>query len=370
MEIRKTALVLGGGGARGAYEIGVWQALRELGIKIDIITGTSVGAINGALIVQDTFDLAVSLWKEIETPMIFDIDIKDIIANSGVGTSKLKDLLTRYIDEPAVRKSPIEFGLVTLELPSMAPKYIMKDQIPHGMLIDYILASSSLFPAMKTYQINSLKYVDGGFTDNMPVGLAVDHGATHVIAVDLETMGVIRKDRLNDADFLKIIQCPWDLGNILIFDKINSRRIMRLGYLDAMKTFQVFDGSSFCFVKGEFDSRSLKGATEAGLIFELDPEIIYKKYIYDLHLKKAVESHVKSLGKDTPTYSDSILDKIQESIVQAKTTLSQKTLTMVIVRSLKQVSADKNIFLSKTAMKLLREEILAANYLIREGLVS
>jgi NTE family protein len=123
MENRKTALVLGGGGSRGAYEIGVWQALRELGIKIDVITGSSVGAINGALIVQDTFDLAVSLWKEIETPMVFDMEIKDIIANTGIGTNKLKDLLTKYIDEADRQEIRHDYGLVTLELPSMAPKF-------------------------------------------------------------------------------------------------------------------------------------------------------------------------------------------------------------------------------------------------------
>lgn len=193
MENRKTALVLGGGGSRGAYEIGVWQALRELGIPIDIVTGTSVGAINGALIAQDAFDLAVSLWKEIETPMVFDIEIKDILSNTGIGNTKLKTLLRKYIDESAIRRSSVEYGLVTAELPAMAPKFLMKDQIPDGMLVDYILASSTLFPAMKGYEINSLKYVDGGFTDNMPVGLALDHGATHVVAVDLEAVGVIRK---------------------------------------------------------------------------------------------------------------------------------------------------------------------------------
>ena len=49
---KKTALVLSGGGARGAYEAGAWQALTELGIKIDIITGTSVGAITAAMVAQ------------------------------------------------------------------------------------------------------------------------------------------------------------------------------------------------------------------------------------------------------------------------------------------------------------------------------
>ncbi|HWQ79378.1 MAG TPA: patatin-like phospholipase family protein, partial [Anaerovoracaceae bacterium] len=272
MEVRKTALVLGGGGSRGAYEIGVWQALRELGIPIDIVTGTSVGAINGALVAQDAFDLAVSLWKEIDTPMVFDMDIKDILANSGIGTSKLKELLLRHVDEAAVRKSSVEYGLVTAELPSMTPKFLMKEEIPEGMLVDYLMAGSTVFPAMKGYEINKLKYIDGAFTDNMPVGLALDHGATHVIAVNLESVGVIRKERLKDADFLRIIQCPWDLGNFLIFNRVNSKKIMRLGYLDTLKAFHVYDGNYYSFVKGEFDLRKIKGAEATGFIFEMDPE--------------------------------------------------------------------------------------------------
>ncbi|MBQ6088299.1 MAG: patatin-like phospholipase family protein, partial [Firmicutes bacterium] len=50
MKNKKTALVLGGGGSRGAYQIGVWQALKELGIRIDMVYGTSVGAINAAMV--------------------------------------------------------------------------------------------------------------------------------------------------------------------------------------------------------------------------------------------------------------------------------------------------------------------------------
>lgn len=56
--MKKTALVLSGGGSRGAYEIGVWEALIELGIKIDLVTGTSVGSINGAFVAQKDFRLA------------------------------------------------------------------------------------------------------------------------------------------------------------------------------------------------------------------------------------------------------------------------------------------------------------------------
>ena len=61
----KRALVLAGGGSRGAYQIGVWKALRELGITFDIVTGSSVGALNGALMVQGDFEAGLQLWENI-----------------------------------------------------------------------------------------------------------------------------------------------------------------------------------------------------------------------------------------------------------------------------------------------------------------
>lgn len=67
------ALVLSGGGSRGAYEIGACKALKELGIEIDMVFGTSVGAINGALIAQGDLELAERLWLELSTDKVFDI---------------------------------------------------------------------------------------------------------------------------------------------------------------------------------------------------------------------------------------------------------------------------------------------------------
>ena len=97
---KKTALVLSGGGSRGAYEAGAWQALVETGIEIDIVTGASVGSINGAMVCQGDLESTVSLWKEIETHNVFDVpeksqpmdNAKEIIFNKGVGTSGLKKL--------------------------------------------------------------------------------------------------------------------------------------------------------------------------------------------------------------------------------------------------------------------------------------
>ena len=56
-------IALEGGGAKGAYQIGVWRALREAGIRYHMVAGTSVGALNGALMAMRDYDSAVRLWK-------------------------------------------------------------------------------------------------------------------------------------------------------------------------------------------------------------------------------------------------------------------------------------------------------------------
>lgn len=368
LEERKTALVLGGGGSRGAYEIGVWQALRELGIKINIVTGSSVGAINGSMVVQDTFDLALSLWKELDTSKVFDTDIKDIISNNGVDCSGLKCMVEKYIDEDTVRQSSIDFGLVAVEFPSMTPNYLMKNKIPHGKMIDYILASASCFPAIKSYKIDKLNFIDGGYSDVLPVGMALDNGATHIIAVNLDAVGIINKKRMKEADCIRIIQCEWELGNFLKFDKDNIKRIMRLGYLDTLKSYNIYEGKYYCFAKGDFNKRDMKGADSAGKIFELNPEIIYKKHIFNIYLKDSIDLYISKTEKDLSFSQNNLVSTIKDGIEKLRTTLSQKTLTLIIAHSLKN-SLDKNLFLSKAAIKLLDDELIAANYIIKEGLI-
>lgn len=76
-------LVLGGGGAKGAYEIGVWKALRELDVPIKAVTGTSVGALNGAIIVQGDFDVAYELWTTISIENVINVEKEIVAAGEG-----------------------------------------------------------------------------------------------------------------------------------------------------------------------------------------------------------------------------------------------------------------------------------------------
>lgn len=264
----KTALVLGGGGSRGSYELGVWKALRELGIDIHVVTGTSIGAINGAMIAQGDYEKAESLWNQIETSQVMDVPVNEeqslkkkvwriyqtfavnFVKNGGTDTNPLKQTLGIFIDEDKVRKSSIEYGLVAVEMDANAPCELFREDIPLGKLIDYIIASASIYPAFKPHKIDDTRYLDGAYYDNLPVKMALEKEADHIIAVDLEAFGVVKKEALTLADRLTYIRCYWNLGPTLVFDHAMIQQNIRLGYLDALKAFHAYEGCAFTFICG------------------------------------------------------------------------------------------------------------------------
>lgn len=270
----KCAVVLAGGGSRGAYQIGVWQALRELKVDYQIVTGTSVGALNGAMMVQGDYEKARALWENLtpadvvnadfpETPPDYDDPdwqtdvwgtfIKKAIQDGGLDFSPLEELMVQYASEERLRASDIDYGIVTVEYPSMKPEELTREEIPEGQLSDYIVASAACFPAFKVKEIGTAKYIDGGYQDNMPVNLALRMGAEEVIAVDLKCIGVRRRPK--EKTPLRLIRSRWDLGPFLLFEPTLSRRNIALGYLDAMKAFGRMDGDWYAFPEGEWEPR-------------------------------------------------------------------------------------------------------------------
>ncbi len=361
----KTALVLGGGGARGAYEIGVWQALREMNLRPDIITGSSVGAINGAVIAQDSFDMAVNLWKEISTPMVVDI------GKSRSKGSQLKKLLSKYLDETKIRKGGIDFGLATLELTALQTRHLFLEDIPEGKLVDYIVASASLFPAIRVAEIDDVKYVDGGYLDNLPVGMALSRGAKKIIAVDLESSGRVQKEPLKEAEDLTMIRCQWDLGEVMIFDGDDSPRKMRLGYLDTLKAFGFYDGRYFAFSKGVMDRRTLDSAELAGKIFQLDPGKIYTKESYLNALKEAVIAYRDETSEEIGSFQSSIrsLKPDKDILLGLLKKLNERTVTLAISDQLQSNPAVKEHLLAKPVALLFKDESKAADYLTKKQLI-
>ena len=124
------ALVLAGGGAKGSYQVGVWQALQELGWTPDIITGASVGALNGCLFTMGKSKEAEDLWRGLEIHDVLEVPASlkpeelnnfflDVVRSGGLNVEPLAETIDRLIDEDAVRRSPIRFDLVMTELGTM-----------------------------------------------------------------------------------------------------------------------------------------------------------------------------------------------------------------------------------------------------------
>lgn len=137
------ALVLAGGGAKGSYQVGVWQALQELGWTPDIITGASVGALNGCLFTMGKSKEAEDLWRRLEIHDVLEVPdslkpeelnnfFLDVVRSGGLNVEPLAETIDRLIDEDAVRRSPIRFGLVMTELGTMRRVQCPVEKIPEG----------------------------------------------------------------------------------------------------------------------------------------------------------------------------------------------------------------------------------------------
>ena len=93
-------LALEGGGAKGAYQIGAWKALREAGIRFSAVSGTSGGALNGAMIVMDDLEKAENVWNNIHFSQVMDVDDEEMrrLMNRDIPLSELKSTLRSVAD--------------------------------------------------------------------------------------------------------------------------------------------------------------------------------------------------------------------------------------------------------------------------------
>ena len=125
-----TGLVLGGGGARGAYQIGVWKALLEKDIQFEVITGTSVGGLNGALIAQGDYNQALALWEEIETDKVLDITFKEVeVLDFSAQVDQLRTFIRTSLQQRGVSSEPLrsllEERLEAQKIHSGCPFYVL-----------------------------------------------------------------------------------------------------------------------------------------------------------------------------------------------------------------------------------------------------
>ncbi|ETA81756.1 patatin-like phospholipase family protein [Youngiibacter fragilis] len=240
-------LALGGGGARGAYEAGVLKALEELDIEVGAITGTSIGAINAAGYLSAGLSTVEEVWRLMDRNSIVDLNSESLIEslkNGGFDYEKPFSLIRSYLDEEKIRKNPIDFGIVTVNLTERDPVVLFKEDIPNGKIIDYVLASAS-HPVLKRFEIDGDKYMDGGLYDNLPIDPLIRKGYRDIIVVDLFAKKKIRNP-ISTSTIVDITPNE-ELGPILVPDPAHIEKNMRLGYLDTLKAFGKVFGHRYYF---------------------------------------------------------------------------------------------------------------------------
>ncbi|MCA9937872.1 MAG: patatin-like phospholipase family protein [Anaerolineales bacterium] len=174
----KLGLALGGGGARGAAHIGFLMALRELGVWPDLITGTSAGAIIGALVAAG-MDLAAiaAFWTEINLPQLFSLPGSKPAFTDNV---KAEALIESAIGRPTFADLKIPLAVVAVDL--VHRQEVVLDE---GDVISAVLASAAYPILAPPVQRNGMLLIDGGVLNNVPFDVARARGATYVLAIDL-----------------------------------------------------------------------------------------------------------------------------------------------------------------------------------------
>lgn len=255
--MQKRGLILGGGGARGAYQIGVVKALYENGYEFDGFAGTSIGSVNAAVLAQCDFERSLELWEDISMDQVFYEDeiplvemaiinkfpdnvknvfktagktINEIFDNKGFHTEKMREFLRTHIDEEKVRNSGKDFGLVTVSLTERKPYEVLLEDIPEGMLVNYIMASSSML-GFSPENIDGKTFLDGGIYRNCPTDLLLDKGYDDIIVIKI--VGPKPFGGTGKAN-VKIICPSKSLGSMLHFDPDKSKERIELGYSDGL----------------------------------------------------------------------------------------------------------------------------------------
>lgn len=191
------AFVLSGGGARGAFQVGALQALLEAGYKPDLLVGTSVGAINATYLALNGLTLEtttkmVQVWQEAKQA--------DLLPSNYLKLT-LRTLLNRSLDYSAhhLRDFYIEHGvrpdlkfmditdvrLITVAADLNSGKPVLYGINPEDSVLDGVLASTALPPWVPPMEKGERLLVDGGVVSVLPVEVAINAGASEIIALDL-----------------------------------------------------------------------------------------------------------------------------------------------------------------------------------------
>lgn len=259
----KIGLVLAGGGGRGAYQIGVMKALRELSLDkyIKVISGTSIGALNAILFMSDDLDKAIDIWKSISKEEILPTDdnnltIRSMLLHLGIkNMSFIKKYMPKIIlggnisrdglinimnkiDFDFIKKSERVCYAACTDSAKLTARYFKINDYEEEDIKKILLATSAI-PMIYDYEeIESIKYLDGGIVDNVPIQPVYGENCNIIIVVHLAKESDIDKRLFPNTHIIEILPTIMEDGlfeGTLEFDEDMSMKRMNIGYEDTIE---------------------------------------------------------------------------------------------------------------------------------------
>ncbi|MBP7553528.1 MAG: patatin-like phospholipase family protein [Spirochaetes bacterium] len=271
----KIGLVLGGGGGKGAYHIGVWEALEEFGLfdKISVFAGSSVGALNALLFTQGNSNLGKKVWENIFTEDILKFNpekYKNRIPEKLYNFFKehgffsrdgLIDIIERYCDyEKFINSKKVVYGCCsdlssfiygTKALSSILgfilnkkignPVYFKLNDYNSNKIVKILLASSAIPVIFDEEEIDGKLYFDGGISENIPIKPVYNEGCDIIITVPCSRDEVYDINKYPDTTIIEILPQEDQGGMIkgtLNFSPTSAKVRFKQGYEDAKKILQ------------------------------------------------------------------------------------------------------------------------------------
>ena len=190
---QKIGLVLGGGGGKGAYQIGVWRALKEYKIDkyINYISATSIGSLNSLLFLTGDLENAIEVWGNVTREVALTKKrFRDVFAKKSLYSRQgFIDLADKNVDFDKVSNSRVKtFVIATPVSKKMenAPSCFCLNGKSKDEIVNIVLASSAIPVVFEPVTINGVKYRDGYMVDNNPVKTLKDQGCSLIFVVPLK----------------------------------------------------------------------------------------------------------------------------------------------------------------------------------------
>lgn len=247
-------LVLQGGGGKGAYQAGAFQALYEMGFtdKIIKVAGSSVGALNACLFAYPDKDIAKEIWHNISNSQILTEDLDLIDFKEGLFSRQgLIDTMDGYLDLSLISGSKTGlYATVTKYNDDSDTEgeavYVLLNGLENEMIKKVLLASSCMPIIYEPVEINGKKYRDGGLTDNLPIEPLYECGIREFIVILLDKDADVPEYRYPDAKFF-VIRPTVNLGDLfdgtLDFSSKGAKIRYEIGYKDTLRYINYYEKS-------------------------------------------------------------------------------------------------------------------------------